>query len=108
MITIIKEKGRGKTTCLIKESNKLSTPILTIDNKSREYIKKLASQMDVQIIEPITIHEIKHGKTRGLSYTNNNVLVDDVDHIVSRYLAFNHLQMVGFSINETKPINEDI
>ena len=104
----IEERGKGKTTHLIKMSNKMSVPILTADNESRKYIKELASQIDVKILEPITMYEVKHGKIRGLNYVNNGVLVDDIDNIILTYFASYGLQIRGFSVTKTELINRNI
>ena len=105
MKIVIEERGKGKTTRLIRESSKLSIPILTTNSQRRMYIRALALQMDILIPKPITVYEIEHGMTRGLNYTNNGVLVDDIDDIVQTYLMLNGLQMIGFSL--TKSINKN-
>lgn len=108
MKIVIEERGKGKTTHLIKMSNKMSVPILTADNESRKYIKELASQMDIQILEPITIFEIEHEKTRGLKFANNNILVDDIDIIISKQLMLKGFQVIGFSVTKTELIHRNI
>lgn len=105
MIKIIKEKGRGKTTSLIRESSELSLPILTTNNQRKMHIQELASQMDIKIPKPITVYEIEYGVTRGLHCTSNGVLVDDIDDFVQTYLMLNGLQMTGFSL--TKSIGQE-
>lgn len=99
MIRIIKPRGSGKTTDIIKESYKLNVPIVVSDQYRKKFVKDLANQLGIKILEPITIYDIKNGNTRGLSSTNKGVLIDDIDHVMQSFLFEYTLSIAGFTVS---------
>ncbi len=83
------ERGSGKTTKLIKISNKTKAPIICRDKNMVGIIKKMAKEMKLEIPEPLSIYE--KDKLRCSHNPSNCVLIDDVDSILSRILRCNVL-----------------
>ena len=83
------ERGSGKTTKLIKISNKTKAPIICRDKNMVGIIKKMAKEMKLEIPEPLSIYE--KDKIRCSCNPSNGVLIDDVDSILSRILRCNVL-----------------
>ena len=78
---IIKERGTGKTTELIKKSSETGYYIIVATRQNARNVFELARSMKIDIPFPITIDEYFRGdKMRG-SYVKN-VLIDDVDEIL--------------------------
>lgn len=74
-------RGSGKTTKLIKISNKTKAPIICRTRKIAEIIKERAKEMDLEIPNPITIDMYKNEK-----YRYEKVLIDDIDLVLKMYL----------------------
>lgn len=79
---IIKPRQSGKTTELIKESNKHWTYIICANEKRKQYIVDVANRLGVDIPNPITANEVLASK--GLqSPWIKEVLVDDLGDVLS-------------------------
>lgn len=83
------ERGSGKTTKLIKISNKTKAPIICRDKNTVRFIKNMAKEMKLEIPEPLSIYE--KDKLRCSYNPSNCVLIDDVDSILSKILRCNVL-----------------
>lgn len=82
MRIIRKGRGEGKTTELIKISNKEWKYIVCVDHTRAEYIAYQASQLGLDIPFPITYNELP------LNYTNNikSVLIDDMEELLAKLI----------------------
>lgn len=77
---IIKERGTGKTTELIKKSSETGYYIIVATVNNARNVSNLARSMNIDIPFPITVEEYLRGKMCG-SYIKN-VLIDDADVIL--------------------------
>lgn len=81
------ERGQGKTTELIKLSNKNWTYIICLDRKRAEYINNMAMKMNLDIPFPITLNELPLR-----SNFIQQVLVDDMEdllqHIIRKPIVY--------------------
>lgn len=82
MRIIRKGRREGKTTELIKLSNKEWKYIVCADRTRAEYIACQASQLGLDIPFPITYNELP------LDYTNNieSVLIDDMEELLTKLI----------------------
>lgn len=69
MDIIIKSKGHGKTTDLVRMSNENNIPIATHDVN---FIKDIAKKLNLTIPEPIQYSKIKQ-------YPTQSVYIDELD-----------------------------
>ena len=79
----IAPRGCGKLVRLIKECAKTGCPIITYSNHSKNFIKQKAHDMGYEIPEPYSVNEIAG---RRIVLREINVLVDDVESILSKAL----------------------
>lgn len=80
MKKIIKPRGKGKTTELIKLSAKTNTYILVANKKRRKQLMELAYSMNVIIPYPVTIDDYMRTQFRG-SFIKN-ILIDDAEDVL--------------------------
>lgn len=85
---IIKERGTGKTTELIKRAAKDGLYILTDTKRSAEYIVDMAHRMGMHIPFPITVDEyLKGNKFQGSCIRRDGVLIDDAELVLQTLLS---------------------
>lgn len=80
MKIILKGRGEGKTTELIKESAKTGKYILTTDRNRVMRIDSMAKEMGLHIPFPITVMEAMQYKFRGTFI--KSILIDDADDVL--------------------------
>ena len=80
MKIILKGRGEGKTTELIKESAKTGKYILTADRNRVCKIDEMAKRMGLHIPFPITVEEAMRYRFRD-SFINR-ILIDDADDVL--------------------------
>lgn len=79
-------RGQGKTTELIKTSSTTKQPILCMNEMSCRAIKEKAFDMELDIPDPISIHDI--GTTgRGRKDLDNGILIDEIDFVLEGLLG---------------------
>lgn len=83
------ERGKGKTTMLIKLSATHNTPIICSSFASKSYILNKAKEMGLTIPEPINVRNCDMPYVlRGLNINSNcGVLVDDLECILQYFLG---------------------
>lgn len=96
MKKIIKPRGKGKTTELIKLSAKTNTYILVANKKRQRQLMELAYSMNVIIPYPVTIDDYMRTQFRG-SFIKH-ILIDDADDILQRF--FNTVVIDAITITE--------
>lgn len=84
MKKIIKNRGDGKTTDLVKLSAEKQIPIIVHTNGNINYIKNIARELGLNIPNPIHISSLDFEK--GMSF--NEVLVDEADLVLQELLSF--------------------
>lgn len=85
MKKIIKPKGTGKTTELIKLSHDTWTYILVTDSGRQRFLSKLAKELKIDIPYPVTVLELEHSRS-GLCHLKN-ILIDDADDVLEELLG---------------------
>lgn len=83
-------RGQGKTTRLLYASEFNDAPILCANMRHKEDLIRRAREMNLFIPEPICVHEVFSGYTRGTDI--DKVLVDDTELVLQ-----NMLNTVGFN-----------
>ena len=83
------ERGKGKTTLLIKLSATHNIPIICSSNASESYILNKAKEMGLTIPEPINVRKCDMPYVlRGLNINSNcGVLVDDLECVLQYFLG---------------------
>lgn len=76
------ERCSGKTTKLIKISNKTKSPIICRNRNIAKFIKTMAKEMGLEIPNPMTIDMYKNEK-----YRYEKVLIDDLDLVLGQFLV---------------------
>lgn len=76
------ERGSGKTTKLIKISNKTKAPIICRNRNMAKFIKEKAKEMSLEIPNTMTIDMYKNEK-----YRYEKVLIDDIDLVLGQFLG---------------------
>lgn len=85
---IIKERGTGKTTELIKRAAKDGLYILTDTKRSAACIADMARRMGLHIPFPVTVEEYLHGsKFRGSCIRRDGLLIDDAELVFRNLLS---------------------
>ena len=85
----------GKTTELIRVSNEVQIPIVVLDCHRKQYVKNRAKILNIDIPEPITIHDLMDcGKK---VWNGKGILVDDVEDILS---CLFRTTIIGMSSNQ--------
>lgn len=93
MKIIILERGKGKTTELVKISAKTQTYILTATKQNVKYICQIADDLGLNIPYPITVSEYLNGKLKGSS-----ILIDDADRVLQS--IFNTVQIDAITLTK--------
>ena len=97
------ERGKGKTTLLIKLSATHNTPIICSSHASKSYILNKAKEMGLTIPEPIDVRKCDMPYLlRGLNINSNcGVLVDDLECVLQYLLG----EQVMFATTSCEVIN---
>lgn len=98
MKKIIKPRGKGKTTELIKLSAKTNTYILVANRMRQIAVAKLAHSMNIDIPYPVTVEDYMRTHFRG-SFIKN-ILIDDADAVLQS--IFNTVVIDAITITETE------
>lgn len=80
MLKIIKGRRTGKTTELIKISEKTHAYILVATSQRQQLIAYMASSMGANIPYPVTVEEYMRNQFRGTLI--ENILIDDADDVL--------------------------
>lgn len=94
MKVIMLERGKGKTTELVKISAETQTYILTATKQNVEHICQIADDLGLNIPYPITVNEYLNGKLRG-SFIKN-ILIDNADCVLQS--IFNTVQIDAITL----------
>ena len=73
------KRGSGKTTKLLYASEFNNAPILVHSNELKKLIKAEAQELNLNIPEPISVHDITDDRLKGM---NEDILIDDLDMVV--------------------------
>ena len=79
-------RGQGKTTRLLYASEFNNTPILCANIGHKEELIRMAKELNLYIPEPICVHELFLGKTRGNRDFDNGIFVDDAESVFQQML----------------------
>jgi len=87
MKVILKGKGEGKTTELIKMSVETNTYILVLDNKRQVEVARLAEELGYKnMLYPVTLEEHFFAK-KSSGMFNRRFLIDDADDILHHLIG---------------------
>ena len=75
------DRGRGKTTELIKQSARDRSYILCMNKENARYIYDMAREMNLNIPHPITTADLPLRGFKG------SVLIDEIDYILPRLIG---------------------
>ena len=98
-------RGRGKTMRMLYASEYHNAPIVCTTSMSKQYIMDMAKWKGINIPEPIIASEITDGRIRGKNH--KDILVDDMETVLSRMLAQYGLNMIGGTITINKEVSND-
>ena len=79
-------RGQGKTTRLLYASEFNHMPILVSTFKQKDLLVKRASELGLEIPEPIVVIELITGMIRSSRAVNNDLLVDEVPMVLQTLL----------------------
>lgn len=96
MKKIIKPRGKGKTTELIKLSAETNTYILVANRSRQKMVAELAHSMNMNIPYPVTVDDYMRSQFRG-SFIKH-ILIDDADDVLQRF--FNTIVIDAITITE--------
>lgn len=99
MEIILKGRGEGKTTELIKRSVATNTYILVLDRKRQRQVADLARSLGYEhMLFPVTIDEhFSAGRSQGM--INRRFLIDDADDIL-RYLIGSDIPILSITMTK--------
>lgn len=103
MKIIIGERGKGKTTELIKLSHKRQYAIICHNQQEKLRILTEADKLNLLILTPITIDELLKKEYRGRKTVPKGFLIDNLESLfqnISPYIAIR-----GFSITDYNILN---
>lgn len=99
MKIIARDRRKGKTTDLIKESALTGNYILVSNHTEAQVIFQLAHQMKLSIPLPVTIRELSLPKNQGTSIRRDGILVDNAERVLQQLLGIK-INTLTISINE--------
>ena len=85
MKKIIKPRGAGKTTELIKLSHDTWTYILVTNAKRQKEVFSMARKIGIDIPNPVTVDDYMRTQFKG-SYIKN-ILIDDAEDVLKCFLS---------------------
>lgn len=94
MDIIIKDRGHGKTTELIRMSAETGIPIVCYTRGTLEAIKLRAKDMNLVIPEPMELTQF-----RFMRYKPEKVYIDDFDYILDELMG---TEVVGVTVTPYK------
>lgn len=111
MIKVLKGRGEGKTTELIKISAEKQIPILSPCYPS--YIKGMAYKMGLRIPEPIFLDDLIKSNREDIRFhigdiVVNEILVDEADWVLSKLLEKLNLKLCGLSMTNPTIITKEM
>lgn len=97
MKKIIKPKGTGKTTELIKLSHDTWTYILVADRKRADWLADFAwNKLKIDIPNPVSVEEfIRAGRSLGYC---KSVLIDDADDVLQKLIG--HVNIAAITMRD--------
>jgi len=90
MYIINKERGKGKTCELIRDSAKLNIPIICMNRQNAICIKQKSIEMGLDILHPIAINDFYSTK-----WQYPKVLIDEMPTVLNKLL---NVEVVGCSM----------
>lgn len=105
MRVINKERGTGKTTALIYTSSVIGYPILTFSQDSAKLLKLKASQLGVEIPEPLCVSDLITRKTLGIKGIMEDVLVDETLTVLSKLLEVYNVNPVTVTLTSPEGVH---
>ena len=90
----------GKTTRMLYASEYHNAPILCGNEGMKYGITKMAHQLNIDIPEPITIHDIINHRVKTQGY--RGVLVDEMDYVLQSILTPYGLDILSATITIEK------
>lgn len=94
-------RGGGKTMRMLYASEYHNAPILCTTCKHKQYIVDMAKRQNINIPEPITLSDIVNNRTTNI----NDILVDDMDYVLSQLLSHIDLNMIGGTITIDREVS---
>lgn len=76
----------GKTAKLIEESHKTRNYILVKNQRQAKQLYDLARDMRMDIPYPISINDVKNGRSKGSSINRDGILVDNALDVLQEVL----------------------
>lgn len=102
---IIKPRGTGKSTDLLKISHDTGKCLLVANRIIAENHMENARRLNLQIPYPITVHEfLNHGVSRTVK--EEGLLIDDVDMVLRHLLNSNIYAVTGSNITYPERSND--
>lgn len=95
MLKIIKGRRTGKTTELIKISEKTQAYILVANKKRQQLIANMALSIGVTIPYPVTIEDYLRNHFRGTFI--KNILIDDADDVLKTIFGTVNIDAITMS-----------
>ena len=96
-------RGQGKTIRMLYASEYHNAPIVVSHHATKQYIMDMAKWKGVNIPEPITVDEMSASRIKGKNY--KDVLVDDMETVLSQMLAQYGLSMIGGTTTIDKEVS---
>jgi len=102
MNLLIKDRGAGKTTGLIYASEATGYPIVVSTHCRIDEIRNQADKLGVLLPEPLTFDEVKQ---RGRMRLSDNILIDEVQGILSEALdSYMGCHVVGATMTDRQNV----
>lgn len=100
MNRVIRKRGGGKTTKLIKLSAKTGDHIVCADASIAYHLRMQARAMKLEIPLPLTYREFITGRCKRLGI--RSVLIDNAEYLIDYIARFNgvNINAVSFSISD--------
>ena len=84
MKVVIKPRGGGKTTLLVKTASINQIPILCRTIAQKEIYEKRAKELGLPIPQIYTVNDLIRSRTRGGAY--KHILVDEADSVLAEFI----------------------
>lgn len=97
MLKIIKGRRTGKTTELIKISEKTHAYIVVATSRRQQLVADMARSMGANIPYPVTVEDYMRNQFRGTLV--ENILIDDADDVLRVIFSRLNIDAITMSTN---------
>lgn len=99
------KRGGGKSVRMLYASEYQNVPIVCMNSSHKEYLKRKAKELGLNIPEPITVEDIGDART---ALNTTDVLVDEIPFVLQTLLnRYGHYHVIGGTLTSNEGGQDD-